>query len=178
VFVPTADGVAQNRRGLCDADHTSPVPQRQDGEAGPTLRNTRVYRRGLQALQQGTMGRRTRKPGSVGDAIVNSKSELKPLWDFLRAATKRNLQANLARQFDTQIGRNFAGISGGCRPADVRFYPVSVQSGPARTHCVRLAPFDSSFQTGGWNHAQQTRRLWMDCHQSHAAEQAAWRSSG
>jgi hypothetical protein len=72
----------------------------------------------------------------------------------------------------------FDGISGGCRPADVRFYPVSVQSGPARTHCVRLAPFDSSFQTGGWNHAQQTRRLWMDCHQSHAAEQAAWRSSG
>jgi hypothetical protein len=113
VFVPTADGVAQNRRGLCDADHTSPVPQRQDGEAGPTLRNTRVYRRGLQALQQGTMGRRTRKPGSVGDAIVNSKSELKPLWDFLRAATKRNLQANLARQFDTQIGRNFASSAPG-----------------------------------------------------------------
>jgi hypothetical protein len=59
------------------------------------------------------MGRRTRKPGSVGDAIVNSKSELKPLWDFLRAATKRNLQANLARQFDIQIGRTFASSASG-----------------------------------------------------------------
>jgi hypothetical protein len=36
--------------------------------------------------------------------------------------------------------------------ADVRFYPVSVRSAPARTRCAWPAPCDSSFQTGGSNH--------------------------
>ena len=31
------------------------------------------------------------KIGSVGDDIVKAKPELKPLWDLLRAAVKRNL---------------------------------------------------------------------------------------
>jgi hypothetical protein len=30
----------------------------------------------------------------------------------------------------------FDGFSGDCRLADVRFYPVSVQPGPARKRCV------------------------------------------
>jgi hypothetical protein len=31
------------------------------------------------------------KIGTVGDDIVKSKPELKPLWDMLRAAVKRSL---------------------------------------------------------------------------------------
>ena len=42
----------------------------------------------------------------------------------------------------------FDGFSGDCRLADVRFYPVSVQPGPARKRCVWPDPCDSSFQTG------------------------------
>jgi len=42
----------------------------------------------------------------------------------------------------------FDGFSGDCQLADVRFYPVSVQPGPARKHCVWPDPCDSSFQTG------------------------------
>jgi hypothetical protein len=31
------------------------------------------------------------KVGTIGDDFVKSKPELKPLWDLLRATTKRNL---------------------------------------------------------------------------------------
>ena len=31
------------------------------------------------------------KVGTIGDDVVKSKPELKPLWDLLRATTKRNL---------------------------------------------------------------------------------------
>jgi hypothetical protein len=31
------------------------------------------------------------KTGSIGDGIVKTKPELKPLWDLLRAAVKRSL---------------------------------------------------------------------------------------
>jgi hypothetical protein len=31
------------------------------------------------------------KTGTVGDDIVKTKPELKPLWDLLRAAVKRSL---------------------------------------------------------------------------------------
>ena len=47
----------------------------------------------------------------------------------------------------------FDGFSGDCRLADVRFYPIKVQPGPVRKRCVWPDPCDSSFQTGGSNHA-------------------------